>query len=152
MKGKHSENNTKIILVVIIIILLIIIAYLLFANRKNEKIIENDKQNISTNVVENTITNENVDNEIQNNENTNLENVSEQENEQVNSTQQESPEERAINIVKNDWGDGAVVYFNCVGRDEKGRYIIVIADAETTRAIQWYYVDLQTGEFEIVNN
>lgn len=58
-------------------------------------------------------------------------------------------EEKAINIVKKNWGSEEGVYFVTMGIDAKGRYIVTVNDSSTTAIYAWYAVNLETGEFEI---
>lgn len=56
-------------------------------------------------------------------------------------------EQKAIDIVKQDWGEDDTVYFSKVGIDSSGRYIISVNNRYTTAAIMWYTVDINTGKF-----
>ena len=55
--------------------------------------------------------------------------------------------EKAIDIVKKDWGADSTVYFAQDGQKESGEYIICVRDTETTSAKAWYTVNVQTGTF-----
>ena len=60
-----------------------------------------------------------------------------------------APEEQAKQIVKENWGEDETVYFSYDGKDENGKYIICVREKETTKALYWYYVDVETGTFDI---
>lgn len=56
--------------------------------------------------------------------------------------------EKAIYIVKKDWGQDDTVYFAEDGQTADGEYIICVRDKNTTNALLWYTVNIETGEFE----
>ena len=128
------------------IIFLIIIAILIFAGIYVAKKISGNNKTVKTGT--NTIVKENKTNE----ENKVAENMVEPE---ENKTEEghvpntEKKEEQAKEIVKNNWGEDDSVYYSYDGIDENGRYIICVRDKATTKALFWYYVDLETGTFDI---
>lgn len=128
----------------IIIIIALIIAGIFVAkqiSRKNEttqtgvNTLENKNKTTEQNLIENS-TVEPEENEIENN-------ASETKNTEL------TPEEQAKQIAQDNWGEDDTVYFSYDGKDEKGRYIICVREAETTKALYWYYVDVETGTFDI---
>lgn len=124
-----------------IIILVLIIAGIYVAKK-----ISGDNETIKTGT--NTLSKENKVNKKNNlSENT----VEAEENKMKESSvpSTENKEEQAKEIVKNNWGEDDSVYYSYDGIDEKGRYIICVRDNATTRALFWYYVDIETGSFEI---
>ena len=60
-----------------------------------------------------------------------------------------SNEEKAINIVKKDWGTTDGIYFVTMGIDASGKYIVTVNDSNTTGTLVWYSVDVTTGKFSI---
>lgn len=86
-------------------------------------------------------------------ENTTINNVNtveENDNKEPNKTNNtESNEEKAKKIVQNNWGDDNLVYYSYDGIDANGRYIICVREKSTTKALYWYYVDVETGTFDI---
>lgn len=65
-------------------------------------------------------------------------------------TEEEVPKtdlEKAIDIVKKDWGKDESVYFAEDGKTTNGEYIIAVRDKNTTRALAWYTVNISTGVF-----
>lgn len=61
----------------------------------------------------------------------------------------ETKEEQAKKIVQNNWGEDDTVYYSYDGIDANGNYIICVREKATTKALYWYYVDLESGSFEI---
>ena len=147
MKGKHGtveKKNKSVKITLFIIIILIIGCVVLVRQGRNE---ENANSNITTNETTNKTENaqNNSNNEsVETNSNSTNTNSSE-----VMENSVEDDEQKSINIAKKDWGNEDGVYFNCIGMDSQGRYIIAVADSTTTQIIQWYHVNAVTGEFEI---
>ena len=128
------------------IIFLIIIVILIFAGIYVAKKISGNNKTVKTGT--NTIVKENKTNE----ENKVAENMVEAEENKVeesNVPNTENKEEQAKEIVKNNWGEDDSVYYSYDGIDKDGRYIICVRDKATTKALFWYYVDLESGTFEI---
>lgn len=116
----------------------------------NTNSIENELSNTANNVNENTVDQNNVSNE--NSNNTDTSNNTNNGNDQNGNSGQETnvtdnPEEKAINIVKKDWGTDNDVYFSFDGIDSNGRYIVGVRDKATTYVKYWYDVDLKTETF-----
>ena len=133
------------------IIVALIIAGIFVAKQILEK---EDTEQTSTNTIENANkTNEENQLEENNLETNNTDENNVVENEVTNNTEpgeiQETPEEQAKQLVKDNWGEDDAVYFSYDGKDENGRYIICVREKETTKALYWYYVDLETGTFDI---
>lgn len=134
--------NKKILYILIIIIL--IIAGIFVAKQMSE-------ENETTQTGANTLNNVNKTNE----QNTIGENntVESEENEIENNvktgTTELSPEEQAKQIAKDNWGEDDTVYFSYDGKDENGRYIICVREQSSTKALYWYYINVETGTFDI---
>lgn len=138
----------KILSVVIILIVLMLGTYIFKLqnddikenNNTNNEIVENNKVNkTATNEVVNEIINENT-NEIVENK---IENTISSE------TLEESPKtakEKAIDIVKKDWGNVSNVNFSVQGMDGNGNYIIVVSDTNTV-ALAFYSVNISNETF-----
>ena len=104
--------------------------------KNSNKLTNNQVKNETNNNTKNE-----VKNELNNNENTNT---------TTNEPKEETPKtdlEKAIDIVKKDWGADSTVYFAQDGQKESGEYIICVRDTETTSAKAWYTVNVQTGTF-----
>ena len=131
----------------ILVIIILIIAGIFVAN----KITEDDK---AKQVVANTLeqTNKtNKENFVEENIVVENNNVEPEENEVTNdaSNTEFAPEEKAKQIVKENWGEDDTVYYSYDGKDANGRYVICVREKSTTKALYRYYVDIQTGAFEI---
>lgn len=134
--------NKKIIYILTIIIL--IIAGIFAATKITEKdrakpVVASTMNNTNKVNDENVIT-ENNTVELEGNE---------VENNVVSGTTELAPEEQAKQIAKDNWGEDATVYFSYDGKDENGRYIICVREQSSTKALYWYYVDVETGTFDI---
>ena len=140
---------SKKILYVIIIIVLIITGINVAKNMNEE---QKTKPTIT-----NTINSENKTNEenVVNEENNIIkpENIVTEENKQEEKQQEleniQNPEEKAKAIVKENWGEDDSVYYSYDGINSEGKYIICVRDKATTKALYWYYVDIETGAFDI---
>ena len=103
---------------------------------------------ISINTTNNTIdSNENIASDsntaVEANTNTTTSNNT---SEETNIT---NPEEKAISIVKKDWGNDPDVYFSVDGVESNGIYLVGVRDKETTYVKYWYSVNLSTETFTI---
>lgn len=135
---------SKKILYVLIIIALII-AGIFVAKQMSE---ENEVAQTGANTIENT-NKTNEQNEVEGNNIIEPE-VNEVENNNVETgTTEMAPEEQAKQIVKENWGEDDTVYYSYDGKDENGRYVICVREKETTKALYRYYVDIETGSFDI---
>lgn len=100
---------------------------------ETENNIVNETQN---NITENEVENKQVENSIENN--TTTQNVVTNETTEVLENDGASNEEKAINIVKKDWGTNEGVYFVTMGIDASGKYIVTVNDSATTATLAWY--------------
>lgn len=136
-------------LVIVLVIILGVVVGVKFA--KNEKTQPVDsEQNVEINF-ENNIENkfENIINNKSENTN-NIGNIIEktEEGEQKDAIANPKTDlERAIEIVKQDWGEDASVYFAQDGQTANGEYIICVRDNNTTSALAWYTVDIADETF-----
>ena len=146
--------NKKIVIYIIIIIVLIIggiftakkisdkgsnVPVSTNTTGKNESKPENEVNNVN-NVNEVNETNEVTNETTENNTNTTKPD---------NTNTNQSPEEKAKELVKLNWGEDDSVYYSYDGKDENGNYIICVRKKDTTKALYWYYVDIETGTLEI---
>lgn len=128
------------------IFFLVIIIILIFAGVYVAKKISGDNKTVKTGT--NTIAKENKVEE-ENNLTQNTVEPEENKSEENHVSNTENKEEEAKEIVKNNWGEDDSVYYSYDGIDEDGRYIICVRDKATTKALFWYYVDMETGTFDI---
>ncbi len=56
-----------------------------------------------------------------------------------------SKEERAIELVKKEWGDTEGLYFSNDAIDVEGRYIVSVHDKSTTNTLAFFLVDVDSG-------
>ena len=139
----------KKVLSVVIILMVIMLGSYIFTlqnndtkenNITNNEIVENNKVNeTSTNEVVNEITNENINEVVENK----IENTISSE------TLEESPKtakEKAIDIVKKDWGKDSSVNFSVQGMDGNGNYIVVVSDSNTV-TLAFYSVNVSNETF-----
>jgi len=62
-------------------------------------------------------------------------------NQQTTSDSVTSKEEKAVNLVKEEWGRDTSVYFSNMGIDNDGRYIVSVNKKDST-VLAWYLVDV----------
>ena len=163
------QKKTKVIISILVIIIIMVGFFLVYTllnkntynassnqvitnnigNSTKNELNNNDDENIIKNEV-NTINNM-VDNKVDNNnkiENNTANNIVENKIENENSEiQEKTDEEKAIEIVKKDYGNNANVSFKIEQINPNGTYVIRVMDAETSLVLQWYTVDPKTGKF-----
>lgn len=109
--------------------------------------------NVAKKMTEENKTKPTVTNNIENENEIKQKNVVEEENKPEEKPQEpennQKPEEKAKNIVKENWGEDDSVYYSYDGLNSEGKYIICVRDKATTKALYWYYVDIETGAFDI---
>ncbi len=169
------KNKGKMIIILVLIIILIIVTINLtkklisimtskepdnimvkidntIENHLNKNVQENNTANtIEENTINNTVENNNISNENNSTANQNVVNnsgatIKEQEVDKETIEKEESSQEKAINIAKNDWGEDSTVYFSYEGIDN-GKYIVYVRDNETTRVLRIYTIDIASGTF-----
>lgn len=162
------NKNIKTILLIILIIIVITVIAIFGCNilNKNENVNEtqnsineisqnmqstvNETEKNVVNAVQNNVTQNEVENkQVENNVNNVAENVVTNQTTEVLEADGASNEEKAINIVKKDWGTTEGVYFVTMGIDASGKYIVTVNDSSTTATLAWYGVDVVTGKFDI---
>ena len=135
----------KILYILIIIILIIVgifVAKKITEKDKTEQTVANTLENTNKTDEENKLEGNNtVVSETEKNE--------AKENNVAEGKDKDAPEEQAKQIVEANWGEDNTVYFSYDGKDENGRYIICVREKATTKALYWYYVDVETGTFDI---
>lgn len=134
-----------ILVIIAIIILGIMVGKSLVEENKTAPVIsENKNQNKIENNIKNEIKND-AENIVEN------ENIEEEETVEDNEQEEEKPKtnlEKAIDIVKKEWGEDNTVYFAEDMQTEQGDYIICVRDNETTDALAWFKVNLKEGTCE----
>ena len=156
------NKTAKIILGIVIAIIVVVGAYFgvkYFFNTQeasNNTNINNTNGNMAL-VENNTVTENNIveDNTAKNEANNEIKNetkVTEENKNKVSSNndseiESDSDEEKALAIVKKDWGSTDGVYFKVQAIDANGNYVISVNNADTTQVMEWYTVNPKTGEF-----
>lgn len=148
------NKKTKIGIVILIIVLIIAIAVVVIAfinpfNKETGTEALNDTQvnaeinNTETNNVENNTQENNVVNE----EESNIEDAENEEEQQetppTSDNANNSNEEKAIQLVKNEWGEDSSVYFDLAGVTADGKYRVSVN--KDTKVLAWYIVDVENG-------
>ncbi len=145
------KNKIKNVIIVIIFSLIFTICLIMILDRKNITIDENLIKIENENVVNNTSNSNTVKEEnITKNENAVSENTTsniigkEETNSEKEEDSSQTKEEKAISLVKKEWGsEDDSVYFNIANKNGN-KYTISVNSSETTEAIAWYDVDLDT--------
>lgn len=149
------NNKIKNVIIVIIFSLIFSISLIMILDRKDSSIDQNlvkiENENVFNNTVKNQITSNNTLKEENNidanniNENTTSNVIGKEEtNSEKEEDSSQNKEEKAINLVKKEWGsDDDSVYFNIANKNGN-KYTISVNSSETTEAIAWYDVDLDT--------
>lgn len=157
------NKKTKGIIAVLVVLIIAIAIFLCYTYgfNSNEKesnsvrstnnIIENkgnanktEENKVEENVVQNSISNE--VNEIAQPEETEPVKPEEEPVDEKSEIQTDNDEDRAISIVKNDWGDSSGVAFKIEHINNDGSYEIVVRN-EDGNALAWYTVNPKTGTF-----
>ncbi len=138
---------------IIILLMIIAIAIFVFTGNKQEKNTNETNAtpvNEEENVLQNEQTNEIISNEIENQIENQMANEIVVENEVSSEIFEESPKtekEKALDIVKKDWGEGANIEFSVDGIDGNGSYIVTVRNSQTTEALAFYTVNTNNGTF-----
>lgn len=168
--SKAVKNS---LIVIAIVVILFGIVWLGYDMLKKEPVIAETNANLADgntgldniindlleNDIENDIIGNEIENEIEDKENTVSEEKTDKEDKKDNKNQVNdkntvvsggttesvtSREERAITLVKKEWGDTDGVYFSNESVDSKGRYIVSVRDKKTTASLAFYVVDVDT--------
>lgn len=156
-RGKEEtsmDKKIKVALVILIIALIIVIAIAVvaFINpfkeettgtealndiQINEQINNTDTNNMENTEQENDVVNE----EINNTENVNNEEEQQNEKPSTGDNANNSNEEKAIELVKKEWGEDDSVYFDLAGVTSDGKYRVSVN--RDTKVLAWYIVDIE---------
>lgn len=147
--------KNKLIIIIIAIVLLAIIwlgydmlkkepadANVLSPNLVDENIgLDNYINDLFSNVIGNEMQENAILNET-NSETSNENHDEQKQGSEIPNGSVTSREERAISLVKQEWGDEDGVYFVNESIDSQGRYIVSVRDSATTNALDYYTVDV----------
>lgn len=137
----------KIFICILIVILIVVGAYLWkrFVRKSNIVITSAEimnKFNDLNNTVENKVEEDKAENKEEENK------LEEKEETKTESTAQ-TPKEQAIEIVKENWGEDDTVSFFVNDKTTDGKYQIDVVDKDSTKVLYRYYVDVDSGTFDI---
>ncbi|MBR2744634.1 MAG: hypothetical protein IKE01_05005 [Clostridia bacterium] len=155
------DKKTKAIIISLVVIIVLIAGFLCYMfifksdNEENTNQV-NMEQNIVNNVVENTVVEntvpennvtENTKNETEPVKNDVVEQPAATEVQGDNSeTQADNDEDKAIEIVKKDWGNTDGFAFRVEQINANGTYVISVRNQDSI-ALEWYTVNPTTGKF-----
>lgn len=171
MENKRPQMVIIIAGIIVLILLAIILTVELYniKNSKNEtptinenNVIENEmNSNIINETIQNNTVVENSINEIVENtttENNVIENTNSSDSNQQSGKEEidnetmkkeENNREKAIGIVKEDWGEDDKVQFEFDSIDNNGNYVVCVRDRQTRNALFWYTVNIEKETFSI---
>jgi len=149
-------NNTKknSLIIIGIVLTIFVMLYLVYDVIKTEPAntnsIDTNLEDQNTGLV--NMLNELFDNveDSENKSETKVENETNvnnnQEEDNVSSTESVTTrQEKAIQLVKEEWGGEDGVYFSNESIDSQGRYIVSVRDKKTTNSLAFFLVDVETG-------
>lgn len=152
--SKTVKNSLIVIAIVVVLFGIIWFVYDVFkkepvdANVNANLADENTGlDNIINDLFENVQTNEQTENVVENENITNNQKEEKQE-DKTNEVISESTEsvttreEKAVELVKKEWGSTDGVYFSNESVDSQGRYIVSVRDKKTTASLAFYLVDV----------
>ena len=103
---------------------------------EEENITDSNTANVEDEEVENNTTE--ADNTVED------DNLMSEEDKSANSNQ-----EKAINLVKEYWGEDSSVYFTNEGTNSKGEYIVAVRQKTSTTVDDYFKVNIETEEVEV---
>ena len=118
-------------------------------NRIENKIENTKNNNVIENKVANEINNNTVENKTENTTHTHEEEPiadPEQEIDKTTIQKQETNQEKAISIAKEDWGEDTGVVFIVDNVDSDGIYKVDVIDDRNRHVIETYKININTGE------
>lgn len=145
------KDKIKTILIIIIFSLILAVSLVMILDRKdpNDKDlidVENEYINSTNTYNENTINENQIEenNTVDENTTSNVIGREEKESEEESKKSSGNNDQKAIELVKKEWGDDeSSVYFNIENKNGT-KYKITVRSSETTEAIAWYDVDVET--------
>lgn len=128
----------------VILIIAVVVAGVCVAKKisEGEKTIKTDANAVNNTVKQNEVEENNTVTEPENNIIENNETVDKE-------VSKLSPEDQAKQLAKDNWGEDDTVYFSFEEVNSEGRYVISVRDKATTRALEWLYIDVETGTIDM---
>ena len=169
-RAKKGSNWWAIVLVIVCVLVVGGTFYMLHDIKGKVKKVNNISSNIVENTVENVIEEnqtdiQNITNETNTVENTTtneIKNTIDTKNNQVQNTTKEkkvsnSPaipavtddKQKAIELVKKEWGEDDTVSFSFDYINEKGEYVVAVKDKASATVKNYFKVNLQNGTVEL---
>lgn len=157
-----NNSAKKVIFIIVIVLILFGIIWLVYdlvkkepADTKTDNTNFADENtgldNIINELFDNVTENENVEIDI-NNEGNNVNEIGQNDTVEQNKINQSSStesvtskEQKAIELVKKQWGDTNGVYFSNMSIDSQGRYIVSVNDKRSTKTLAFFVVDVEKG-------
>lgn len=142
----------KIFIIAICVIIIILLCVYGTKGKKTENIENSTTENVAENILEN-VADEN--NTKENTVTEKIENTSSEysitnniydQNTGVGTTDNK---QKAIDLVKNTWGEDSTVSFRCDSVTNDGIYIIAVVSKETMSVKNYFRVNLETGDVEV---
>ena len=170
------KNDNKL-LIIGLIVAVIIVGLLISANEESVITVEKPENNVTENKIQkvdnkvqsktenkgesnvkNTVNNNNiVENTIKVQNTVQEENIVQKEKTENTisnvTTNSQAPKEdnnqKAINMVKQDWGEDASVTFKIDEKKENEKYVVSVVDKNTTEVLVWYDVDVKNNTIQV---
>ena len=157
-----NNSAKKVIFIIVIVLILFGIIWLVYdlvkkepADTKTDNTNFADENtgldNIINELFDNVTENENVEIDIKNDGN-NVNEIGQNDTVEQNKVNQSSStesvtskEQKAIELVKKQWGDTNGVYFSNMSIDSQGRYIVSVNDKRSTKTLAFFVVDVEKG-------
>lgn len=151
------KSKTSTIIIFILVIMLIAIGIFMFGEMNKDSKQKTTSTNatkednkvgnqIANEITENTLINETISDEIVIDSSENIiENTTTST--EIFEEEPKTAKEKAINIVKKDWGEDKIVDISIDGIDNNGNYIVAVRDSATTEAKAFYIVNTSNGTF-----
>lgn len=149
-----SKSITRSILVIAIAIVSFCIIWVVYDMVKKEPADANvvdtnladentGLDNVINTLFENVVENEVEENKIVNETTNEVNEEKEEEDIETNSGSVTSKEKKAVELVKNFWGEDDSVYFSYQSIDNQGRYIVSV-NRKDSSVLAWYTVDVDS--------
>ena len=138
------NKKTKIVILIIALIIVITAVVIAVVKPFDNKTTEAEPLNntqINTEINNEEANTENVITEENNTETTNNEKEPEQQTSSSDNAKN-SNEEKAIELVKKEWGEDSSVYFDLAGVTSDGKYRVSVN--KDTKVLAWYIVDVES--------
>lgn len=149
----YKKLIISVIAFVLLMILAVILGYKLTSlKEKDNNITEENIVNEVKNEIEKSVITESKNEVVNNTIENNIveENNTETEIEDTEVIEKNiSDKQKALEIAENNWGSDDTIYFDYDGTNSNGDHMVCVRDKNTTQALYWYKINVETGEFTI---